>query len=187
MANANFKLHPIHRDNTEKYLVVLGRGDIEVLDTAGTAATLTITADAANYLKSGDPTADDLRLVSIKDFTIILNTLVTIATEQAITTFTVTETFDTYTKMTSRIATVDAYYRTTEDDAGGEQAGYYQYVVETGDNGFANWVSNAMTRVWQRPSGYWDNSGRNPMGFRARFKRKDLAIEGLSYVHTGDG
>ena len=181
MANTNLKLHPIHRDSNEKYLVVVGRGDIEVLDTSGTAATLTISADAANYLKIGNPTADDLRLVSIRDFTIILNTLATIDTEDLIISFSVTETFDTYTKMTSRIATPDAYYRATGADAGGEPSGFYQYVVAAADNGFANWTSNAMAIARQRPGGKWNNSGQNPMGFRARFKRQALAITNLEF------
>lgn len=178
---ANFRLHPIHRDANEKYLVILGRGDIEVMDITGTAATLTVTADAATYLSNNNPTADELRLVSIKDFTLIVNTKVVISTVQAVTTFSVTNTFDTYTKLTSRIGVPDAYYRATSADSP-NPAGFYQYTLAAADNGFAYWTSDAMTSSWKTVGSRWNNNNRNPMGFRVRFRRQNLTAAGLAYT-----
>jgi hypothetical protein len=185
-AAVKFRVHANKRDENEKYLFVYGRGDLDIFNTAGAAATVTVSADAASYLASGDPTADDLRLVSIADYTLMLNTLVTCSVVQTITSsFTVTENFDTYTKMTSRLPTANQYFRTLADD-GIHLSGYWQYILTAANNGFASWKRDtAVHQAWKNVGGAWDNAGRNPMGFRIRFKRAAAAHEVLVYDATG--
>jgi hypothetical protein len=189
MATAvKLRLHPIHRDETEKYLIVYGRGDLEVLDTTGTAATVNITAAAHAYLINGAPTADNLRMVSVADYTIIVNTNVDIQTaEQPATSFSITKRFDTWTKMTSRIGVPNAYYETEVDDGPSRPAGFYQYQIPNdANNGFATWRLTAFQAgtPWRRPNGYWPRSTYQPIQFRARFQRQALAATNLAYTHA---
>ncbi len=186
MPSSEFRLHPIHRDDSEKYLVILGQGDIAVFDaTDGSLATTNITAAAATYLaSSGGPTADDMRAVSIADYTLILNRKVTAAVTASQASFTVTEVFDTWTKMTSRLPTSDQYFRTTVDD-GGRLKGYYQYILDSGDNGFASWTRDTATaQEWRRASGKWNDASKNPMGFRIRFERQNITSTTGTYTHA---
>jgi hypothetical protein len=182
-SGVKLRLHPIHRDETEKYLVVYGRGDIEVYDSAGVAATVTTSAAANLYLETGVPDADDLRLVTVADFTIIVNTKVDLATEEEITHFSVTERFDTYTKMTSRVLKPLAYYETNEDD-GAHLKGFYQYVIpDDANNGFASWTANTpVGQNFKRASANYANTSYQPMGFRARFQRQTLVISDAAYT-----
>ncbi|HAA49660.1 MAG TPA: hypothetical protein DCE43_08070 [Planctomycetaceae bacterium] len=189
MATYDLRLHAIHRDDTERYLVILGMGDLEVLNAdTGARASVTIPADVATYLSTGSPAASDMRAASIADFTILLNTKVTAALSQTITSFTVTDTVDTYTKMTSRLPAPSTYYRTTAND-GANIAGHYQYLLAAADNGFGYWSgrSPASSTIWSIAHNRWVNSAYNPMGFRVRCQRKALTLEGLAYDATGNG
>ncbi len=183
----DYRLHPIHRDETEKYLVIYGRGDLEVVDTTGTAATVTITAAANAYLTTGAPTANDLRMVTVADFTIIVNTKVDLQFTTNITNYTVTKQFDTWTKMTSHLLEPLKYYECTQDDADGVHlAGFYQYLIPDGDeNGFARWSRDTNIGLnFQEPGGNWARSSAawQPMGFRARFQRRALVISDAAYT-----
>lgn len=187
---SEFRLHPIHRDASEQYLVVYGQGDLEVLKASdGSAATVTITANAANYMSSGTAQADDLRLVSIADTTLVLNTKVVLTTENTVTTsFTVTAVFDTYTDMVSQPSpVVDAYYQVLNDD-GANQKGFYQYVLTASDAGFAKWTSKALNNNWKRHGGWWKNAAQNVDGvgggFRIRFERKNITSTTGTYTHA---
>jgi hypothetical protein len=187
MGTSAFGLHPIDRDENEQYLVVFGQGSIKVFELDGTEATVNIAAAAATYLALGNPTSNEMRMRSIADFTIILNTKVTASVSKLITTFTTTDTFDTYTKMTSRLPGISQYFRTTEDD-GVQQKGFWQYAItDTGDNGFATWTGKAVQSPFKRPGGRWDSGASivNPMGFRVRFERQNLASQVLVYDATG--
>jgi hypothetical protein len=185
MATSDYRLHAIHRDDTEKYLVVLGLSDIAVFDAVtGALATTNITAAAATYLASGAPVADELRAVSVADFTIILNTKVTAAVTASQASFAVTEVMDTWTKMTSRKPTTLQYFQTTVDDSG-RLKGFYQYILTAGDNGFATWTRDtAVAQEWRRPSGKWNDASKNPLGFRIRFERQNITSTTGTYTHA---
>jgi len=85
-AQEDFKLHPIVRDPTEKYLVVygssaLGVSEIDPITKVASACTVNVTAAALAYLNLNKPTpsatpyADErLRMVTVADTTFILNT-----------------------------------------------------------------------------------------------------------------
>jgi len=197
-ADQNYRLHKIQRDNSEQYLVVYGPTVFRIFDINGSEATVTKTAAASAYLDSGSPTADDLRMTTVGDNTIILNTKVTTGTERVLEVYTITETYDTWTKMASQLATPNAYYRTTAAD-GIHQAGYYQYrpiepvsgggggePPDPGHNGYPYWgLTSSVSGDWRTVGGDWDASSRNPWGVRMRFRRQLLAKQGLDYDHTG--
>lgn len=69
-----FSIHFINRDPTERYAVILSKDGLQVnslLD--GTARTVTYDGDARTYLTaSGDPAAD-FSMVTVADFTFVLN------------------------------------------------------------------------------------------------------------------
>ena len=158
------------------------------LDCTPYTGTTPIPAAVATYLSTGSPAASDMRAASIADFTILLNTKVTAALSQTITSFTVTDTVDTYTKMTSRLPAPSTYYRTTAND-GANIAGHYQYLLAAADNGFGYWSgrSPASSTIWSIAHNRWVNSAYNPMGFRVRCQRKALSLEVLAYDATGNG
>jgi len=72
-------VHVIDRDLTEKYILVVGSGDLELYDAAGTKQTVTF-PDGKAYL----PTTDvwkKMRFVTVADTTFCLNTEKTVAAE----------------------------------------------------------------------------------------------------------
>ena len=180
------RTHPIHRDGDEKYLVVLGRGDIRVYDaTNGNQAIINATTDATNYLASGNPSANEMRAASVGDTTVILNTLAKATLEDLTESYAVTRVFDTYTKMASRVPMPDQYFETTVDD-GPNIAGFHQYVVDGASNGWARWDRGSVIGQWQQPTNAWDDSGKNPQGFRVRFKRNaSVSISNATFDAVG--
>lgn len=73
----SYRMHVIERDDVEQYIVVYGGGtDIRVMDLDGDESTVNITADAATYLGTNSPSEDQLRFITIADYTLILNTTV---------------------------------------------------------------------------------------------------------------
>lgn len=73
---ASFRLHPIERDEEEKYLIVYGYGVLRVFEASGREATVTVTAAGRKYLDANSPSDDQLRMVSVADYTFIANTTV---------------------------------------------------------------------------------------------------------------
>jgi hypothetical protein len=129
MGTSAFGLHKIERDENEQYLVIYGQGDLVVIDASdGTQATVNISAAAATYLALNAPGAEEMRLASVADFTVVLNTKVTASVSNTVTTFVVTDNFDTYTKMTSRLPGISQYFRTLEDDTV-NLGGFYKYLL----------------------------------------------------------
>jgi hypothetical protein len=190
-----YRLHPIHRDDDEKYVAVYGRGDVKVIDISdGSAATMDIDAAADLYLNFQNPTADQMRLVTIADTSIILNTKKTPAVEEAVTTFIITGTFDTYSEMISQRSPADGnYYRVLNDDSL-NLAGFYRYVLSsltvTGDP--AKWVSQQMEGPLRKPGGKWMRASFNDVnksrvggGFRIRFQKRKFSPAGTdTYTHS---
>ena len=76
----DYRVHEIVRDHQERYLVIYGEGDLKVFELLddGTAleATVNLTTDASNYIAANSASSGDLRLVTIADYTIIVNTTV---------------------------------------------------------------------------------------------------------------
>jgi len=69
---ANAYVHTINRDVNERYIVTVTNGAIAVYNIAGTAKTVVMQTNAANYLSSSDPKSDFVA-VTVADYTYILN------------------------------------------------------------------------------------------------------------------
>jgi hypothetical protein len=76
-------LHTINRDGNEKYLVVIQNGSIRVFDLAGNEKTVNYHWAGQSYLRSTNP-REDFRCVTVADYTFVLNTKVTVATDSAV-------------------------------------------------------------------------------------------------------
>ena len=68
----NAYIHTINRDTTERYIVVVTNGAIQVKTIAGVSKTVVMQTNASNYLSSSDPRGDFVA-VTVADYTYILN------------------------------------------------------------------------------------------------------------------
>jgi hypothetical protein len=73
----NSKVHVINRDSSEQYVCLLNNNSIKVYDLAGNAKTV-VTPNGVSYLASSAPT-DDFNLVTVADYTFIINKTKTVA------------------------------------------------------------------------------------------------------------
>jgi hypothetical protein len=185
--SGSYRMQAINRDGTEKYLVVYGRTgshmDLVPYDSLGNPQTLFTDLDAQTYMDANSAVDNDLRLVTVADYTLLLNTTVATASQTS-GNYTVTATNDTYTIITSRLPDKDQYFRATEND-GGHTAGYYKYLVAAADNGFAKFESeNLYPTRWAEHTEYWNDTGNNPMGFKIGLQRHALSITGGAWDAT---
>lgn len=182
----NYRIHPIVRDETERYLVLYGDTEVKVFDIVnGDQATVTAVGSAAHYLDINTPTADQMRLLTDEDTTFILNTTVPVVT-RASDAFDQSGGWRDFAVMTSNTPTDQTYHRATQDQPGGEEAGYWQYDVDGVT--FATIKFPEMTNNSNAtPIGAYDDDagdpyGAGPYGFRIRFQRLPLSITGGSWA-----
>lgn len=149
-AAGNYRLHPIERDGSEKYLVVYGASVLSAYATDGTAAIVQQTADAALYLGSSSPTADNMRLITIADYTLIANTLVTVAGSTS-PAFITREQHNTFEDMLTNTPAADTYHA-TQIDSESATTGYWQY--KPGSNTYPTIVFNALASTWDAIARY---------------------------------
>ena len=123
-----------------------------------------------------------VRAFTYADTTLIWNTQVVPRTFDSSANYSITATYDSYDEVDSIIGVPSAYYRTTTD-VSGFPAGYYQYVVTSGDNGWANWLSAATGSGYSGHNGKYDEFAS--CGFRVRFQKQTLAnTTGVAYTHS---
>jgi len=67
-------IHSILRDNVEEYLAVITSSSIKVYDLEGAAKTVTPATNAYNYLSTISDAKQDIRAVTIADYTFVSNT-----------------------------------------------------------------------------------------------------------------
>jgi len=75
-ANQGYRVHAIERDDEEKYLAILGEGVLRVFESNGREANVTVSQDAQDYIERNNPRPSQLRIISIRDFSFIVNTTV---------------------------------------------------------------------------------------------------------------
>ena len=75
---ANTYIHTINRDTTERYIVVISNGAIQVYDIDGNAKTVVANTNATNYLASSSPRTD-FKCLTVNDYTFIVNSSKTVA------------------------------------------------------------------------------------------------------------
>lgn len=154
---------------------------IKVYDTAGTAQTVEgNTGAVATYLAAGSATAADIRMVTVADYTIIVNTKVALATATS-TDYEITRVHTNFEIMSSWNPTASTYHSTQEDSVG-YPVGFWQY-TET-DNGFAEWDGPEVGKSFSEATGYWNNAQYNPCGFKVTFND---ASGGEGFTASGAG
>lgn len=168
-AATDLRLHAIYRDETERYLVVIGYNFLSVIEVggrrSGQACTVNLGSGVSTYLNLNTPTASELKLVTVGDTTFIVNTKVATGT-LASPNYTVTNTYRDYNVMTSDSPASGTYNRARADTA--EQAsGYWLYDLTTGGGGtFASYrgAGNGQggnDARFATPNGYWSGTTIN--------------------------
>jgi len=138
-ADASLRMHAINRDENEQYLVLFGAGTggtvLKVLGigngvapSLGILATVTIDAAAQTYLDSGSPTADDIRMVTVADYTIIVNRKVATGYSTSGSYSVSGTTFADYDAMVAATLTNATYYHVLGDTVT-HPRGYYLYTA----------------------------------------------------------
>ncbi len=74
---SNAMVHTINRGDAERYIVVLVNGDLKVFDIAGVEKTVTF-PNGKGYLANANP-AQGFRIVTIADYSFIVNNAITVA------------------------------------------------------------------------------------------------------------
>ena len=82
---ANTYIHTINRDTTERYIVVISNGAIQVYDIDGNAKTVVANTNATNYLASTSPRTH-FKCLTVNDYTFIVNSSKTVAMDSATST-----------------------------------------------------------------------------------------------------
>ena len=173
-ASRDIRVHTVERDEDERYIMFYGDGAIRVATELGVfppailEATVTTSADALAYLTSNGADGEDIRMVTVADYTICLNTTVEIGLVTS-TSYTVTKNWATYEVMTSQVPTELTYHRTLQDSAG-DRKGYYRYSAGSQTFGVRRMQDNTMS-TFSSATGFYDESTNNPMGFRVGFQR----------------
>ncbi len=172
-----YRLHVIHRDEVEKYLIIYGEGILRIFDTDGAEATIDITDDAQAYIAAGNPTIHDLRLVTIADHTFLLNR--TVATQYETSAgYDVEMKHRDWSTMSSHTPDYHTYHRTTES-AEGRVKGYWRYIA--GPATFAKWTGAKVAGGYNDPADSWNDAGKNPAGFKVAFQRVALTVTAAAW------
>ena len=74
----NAFIHTINRDSSERYIVVITNGAIQVYTIGGTSKNVVLQTNAVNYLSSSNP-RDEFRALTVNDYTYILKNSQTVA------------------------------------------------------------------------------------------------------------
>ena len=75
-------VHPINRDEREKYLVLVSKENVRVFDLNGVEKTVTLDESARAYLAQAEDALTDFRAQTINDYTFILNRRVTVRADE---------------------------------------------------------------------------------------------------------
>lgn len=193
-ASANYRLAGIERDEDERFVVLYGRaGSATVVKiwertAAGglLASTVTIAAAAQTYLDSGSPTADDLRIATFTDSSLIVNTKVNSAIGNS-TDYKISASRPTFDILSSVTLNLGKYGKVRADNATDDsKAEYYQYLA-TGEPTYGRTQFQVLTAPatpatdWTRPTGAWDE-GTDRLGFKVGMARINLDITGGAWT-----
>jgi hypothetical protein len=95
----NAFVHTINRDAAERYIVVIVNGDLKVFDVAGNEKTVTFPSGKA-YLSNANP-AQGFRMVTIADYSFIVNTSITCVMHTTVSTGVVSGTKQLFSDLSS--------------------------------------------------------------------------------------
>lgn len=181
LSAGDYRLHAITRDQDEQYLVVYGEGELRIFELDGTEANVQMFSAARNYFTRNDAGADQIKLVTIADYTLILNSTVPTASNADALNYAIVGVDKNSRAVFSRRADEGEHFRARSSDDE-FPAGHWLYVVPDSENGWSTWQrETGLGKNWTRVNNYWYRANRNPSGFRIRFQRQGLAETGLSY------
>ncbi len=176
LTDTDWILHPIDRDGTLQWLVIIGDGRIIVCELDGTIVPVTISDAALTYLGGASFSAPNLRVITLADTTIIVNTTTTVAAKKS-DTYAVDESHTDFNVMTSHTPTAGTFHHTHEDTVQAAE-GYFRY--DPGNATFANWTGAEVSTAWDAPGdNNWITSANTPAGFKITFTDND----GVDHVH----
>jgi len=185
-----YRLHAIDRDDNERYIALIGKNGannaIRVFKRgSGTAGTVTLGTGVQTYLNAGGAGAEDIKLVTINDTTLVINTKVATGTLN-FTNYTLTATWDDADAMTAQTPVVNTYHRAKADGVDFVK-GYYQYVSDDGRT-YPTYSAQLYAYTdWWKLNGDWDSSGSDPKSFRIAFRRLPLSLTGVTAANvSGD-
>ena len=185
-AGSNLRMHAIKPASGEKYLAVYGYSGgnhvLQIFNTDGTAATVTVSAAAETYIEQNTASADQQRLFNVQDATYIVNTTVASGTKASPNYTVTTDDWPDYDRMRSYTPAEDTYHQTLEDYPE-FPAGYYFY--DPGTATFCKWQSPLLSGSnFATPTGVWDNSAGSPYTFRIRFRKRVAQHTGCTWDNT---
>lgn len=173
--------HAIHRDDTEKYVVVYQRittAVFKVLTSAGTDCPLFIGGDSQAYFDSNSAGAADYRLVTIADYTLIDNSLVPMGADTS-PAYTVAGDARDFEVLVSQSPVIGSYWRTRTGSLS-YPAGFFQYLP--GANGYATIRFNQISAVAFGTPALMQAVTANPQGFSMFFAVGASAQTGATWV-----
>lgn len=107
VASSDAHVHLINRDTVERYIVVLHDGDLEVFGIDGTAKTVTF-PDGKDYLNVDIP-REDFALMTVADYTFVVNKTVVTAMNATTSAATLTGTVQKFSDLPASPATGEVY------------------------------------------------------------------------------
>lgn len=175
-SGANYRIHTIDRDESERYIVIYGKSVLRVFDTQGREQNVSSTQDAWEYLvadntrRANGAQPEDLRMVTVADHTIINN-------RNVFPQLVGTDRFNT--DPTSPHADFEALlaaspgngtYHRTKASSTGRPAGYYLH--QTGNQTKAQ-ILLAKVGLPFTNHEYWHDPSRNPASIDITFREAD--------------
>lgn len=177
---ANYKLHPLDRDSSEKYVLVAGTDELNIYSSAGVVASVHRLSQARQYLSTA--TSSQLRLSSLGDTTIIANT--TIATTSATSIgYAVASSHEDFNAVRARNPAAGAVLRARGSTVD-EPAGYWKYNPGVGTFAQVDFVASGLA-AWDPITGAsstYASRTYNPMGCRVFFSKISTAFTGATWV-----
>lgn len=170
-ASTEYRLHAIDRDAVEKYLMVYGDSTLRIFQLDGTEITVLFGTDTQTYLDANSAGPDDLRLVTVADFTFLLNRTVNTGFLSSDDYVTASEQ-DDYGIMIRTTPVIDTFHSTRRDGSG-FPAGFWKY--EPGIGSFATYKGPSLSGAFTNLVNY-QNGTYNPGGFKIGFPRQTLSI-----------
>lgn len=188
-AAANYRLHAIDRDSLERYVILRGMvgSDMRLRpferfnDAAPVEGTVTYGTGAQAYLNANSATANDIKLVTAGDTTLVINTKCPVGMLIS-PSYSLTATWDDADTMVAQTPPVNTYHQARADGVDFAK-GFYEYLGA----GFSNTFPTYFARLWPYTNwdqlrGDWDNSGSDPKCFRMAFRRVTLSQTGVTAV-----
>lgn len=176
------QMHPIHRDDSEKYLLLAqrsGSASLQVRSVAGTDCPVYISSDSQTYLDDESPAASDFRFVTIADYTLIGNAKVPMESNTS-PAYLVTGDRRDFGQLISSTPEVGTYWRTRNAD-GSFPAGHFQYLP--GGNTYATILFPKTNGSQANSATFWGGStNSNPVGFSIFFSVGGLALTGAAWT-----